>query len=205
LTVARHVQSVTYEEIVRPELARGAVKRRDFPGFREDYLAIHCLVRKHAPERLFEIGTSTGRGTKVICRAMSPRRWRKPETRNRVFSLDVEPGTDPAIIYPDGEDGHPEQPGRDNPYPYTQVFGNSKDFDPSPYLPIDAWFIDGKHDYDYARSDTLLALRTEPRLIIWHDLQIEGVERAVAETMADVSGYTVRRVAGTRVGFAVRD
>src|SRR5207302_1491427 len=133
-----------------------------------------CLIRKHRPERFFEIGTSSGRGTKVICKALSRRRlW--PDTRNRVFSLDVPPGTDPSIIYPQGEDGHPDKAGAHNPYPYHQLFGDSKTFDPTPYLPLDGWFIDGKHDYEYARADTLLALSADPRLIVWHDLQIDGV------------------------------
>lgn len=200
------IEEVPYGQVVRRDLARGAVKRGDFPGFREDYLAIHCLIRAHRPDRLFEIGTSTGRGTKVICRAMSSRnRGRPNDTRGRVLSLDVLPGTDPFIRYPEGEDGHPEVAGRDNPYPYTQLYGDSKNFDASPYLPIDAWFIDGKHDYQHARSDTLLALTSNPRLIIWHDLQIESVYQAVAETMSSRAEYRLRRVADTRVGFAVRD
>jgi hypothetical protein len=199
------IEEIPYEDVVRRELSRGAVKRKDFPGFREDYLAIHCLLRLHEPKRLFEIGTSTGRGTKVICRAMSDRRWGRPDTADRVFSLDVPPGTDPSVIYPEGEDGHPQQAGRDNPYPYTQLFGDSKSFDVSPYLPIDAWFIDGKHNYEYARSDTELALTSDPALIIWHDLQIEEVERAVEDTVRPLGRYRVRRVGGTRVGYAVLD
>jgi methyltransferase family protein len=198
------IDEIPYEQVVRRHLERGAVKRRDFPGFREDYLAIHCLLREHGPERLFEIGTSTGRGTKVICKAMSSRRWGKPDTAERVLSLDVPPGTDASIIYPHGEDGHPEQAGSDNPFPYTQLFGDSKTFDIAPYLPIDAWFIDGKHDYEHARSDTELALKCAPGLIIWHDLQIDEVERAVVDTVGPLSQYRVRRVAGTRVGYAVR-
>jgi hypothetical protein len=198
------IEQIPFEEVVTRSLRRGAVKRRDFPGFREDYLAIHCILRAHKPQRLFEIGTSTGRGTKVICRAMSDKRFGKPDTAERVLSLDVPPGTDASIIYPEGEDGHPEQAGRDNPYPYTQLFGDSKSFDVTPHLPIDAFFIDGKHDYEYARSDTEMALRADPRLIIWHDLQIEEVERAVEETMSPLPQYRVRRVAGTRVGYATR-
>ena len=198
------VEQISYDEIVRPELSRGAVKRRDFPGFREDYLVLHCLIRAHRPERFFEIGTSTGLGTKVICRAISRRRiW--PDTRDRVFSLDVPPGTDPAILYPDAEDGHPAKAGKQNPYPYTQIFGDSSSFDPAPYLPLDGWFIDGKHDYEYARSDTLLALKANPALIVWHDFQISGVEEGAAEAMAERPEYEVRRVEDTRIAFAVRD
>jgi hypothetical protein len=198
------VEQIAYDEVVTPALSRGAVKRRDFPGFREDYLVLHCLIRAHRPERFFEIGTSVGLGTKVICRALSSRRFR-PDTRDRVFSLDVPPGTDPTVIYPEAEDGHPDKAGRLNPYPYTQLFGDSKSFDASPYLPLDGWFIDGKHDYEYARADTQLALSADPRLIVWHDFQIEGVAEGAEAATAERSEYRLKRVADTRIAFAVRE
>jgi hypothetical protein len=202
--VRRVTSEIAYEDVVTPELSRGAVKRRDFPGFREDYLVLHCLIRRYRPERFLEIGTSTGLGTKVICRAMGGRRFR-PDTRDRVLSLDVPPGTDPSILYPEGEDGHPAKAGAQNPYPYQQLYGDSKTFDPAPYLPLDGWFIDGKHDYEYARSDTLLALKADPQLIAWHDFQIEGVAEGVTEAMSERTDYALRRVQGTRVAFAVRE
>jgi hypothetical protein len=197
-------EEIPYDEVVTPDLRKGAVKRRDFPGFREDYLVLHCLIRAHRPQRFFEIGTSIGLGTKVICRAISSRRFR-PETADSVFSLDVPPGTDPTVIYPEAEDGHPDKAGQLNPYPYTQLFGDSKSFDASPYLPLDGWFIDGKHDYEYARADTLLALSADPRLIVWHDFQIEGVAEGAGDGMAEHPEYLLRRVADTRVAFAVRE
>jgi hypothetical protein len=202
--VARVFRETPYDEIVTPELRKRAVKRRDFPGFAEDYLALHCLIRAHRPETFFEIGTSIGLGTKVICRAISRRPiW--PDTRDRVFSLDVPPGTDPTIIYPEAEDGHPAKAGARNPYPYQQLFGDSKRFDASPYLPLDGWFIDGKHDYEYAHSDTLLALSADPKLIVWHDFQIDGVPQGAGDAMEGRPEYALARVTGTRIAFAVRE
>jgi hypothetical protein len=197
------VDEVPFSEIVRPDLVKGAVVRNDFPGFREDYLVLHALIRRYRPDRFFEIGTSVGLGTKVICKAMSQRRiW--PDTRDRVFSLDVPPGTDPSIIYPRGEDGHPARAGAANRYPYTQLFGDSRTFDITRYLPLDGWFIDGKHNYEFAISDTRLALSADPNLIVWHDLQIEEVAEAVNDVMTQRPEYVVRRVSDTRIGFAVR-
>jgi hypothetical protein len=197
------IREVAFHDVVRPELKRGSVRRRDFPGFLEDYLALHCLIREHRPERFFEIGTSTGLGTKVICKAMS-RRLLWPDTRDRVFSLDVPPGTDPSVLYPEGEDGHPDSAGRLNRYPYRQLFGDSRTFNPAPYFPLDGWFIDGKHNYEYARSDTAMALSSDPRLIVWHDLQIGEVEEAILDTMRGAPDYELRRVADTRIGFALQ-
>ena len=194
---------VPYDLIVTRALSKGAKVRRDFPGFREDYLAVHCLIRLHRPVRFMEIGTSVGRGTEVICKAMGLRR-RGRGSAGVVYSLDVPPGTDPSIIYPDREDGHPEVAGSACRLPYVQLFGDSAEFDFTPYHPLDAWFIDGKHDHTYAASDTRNALASGPRLIVWHDVQIDGVREAVVELLADRDDYRLARVGDTRVAFASR-
>jgi hypothetical protein len=197
---------VRFADIVKPPYSSGAVERTDFPGFREDYLVLHALIRRYRPRRLAEVGTSYGSGTNVICRAMNVRRgvrlFRRRRTE-RVLSIDVLPGTDPAVIYPDGEDGHPKRAGQNCRYPYTQLFGDSTTYDFEPFYPIDAWFIDGKHSFEYVAKDTQQALRADPKLIIWHDMQIDGVASAVADVMS-LRPYDVRLVRGTRVAFAVR-
>lgn len=192
-----------YEAIVTPPFSDGALIRRDFPGFTEDYLVVHSLVRRYRPARLMEIGTSSGAGTNVICRAMGLRRLKR-SSEKRVFSLDVPPGTDPSILYPDKEDGHPRKAGSKCKYRYTQVFGDSHNFDFSPYYPLDAWFIDGKHDYRYVENDTSMALKSKPKLIIWHDVQIPEVLAAICDVMTNHNEYTLRRAGSTRVGYAVR-
>ncbi len=53
-----------------PKYSNKAIIRNDFPGFKEDYLAIHCLIIKYSPNTILEIGTSSGNGTNVICNAM---------------------------------------------------------------------------------------------------------------------------------------
>ena len=192
-----------YEDIVVSPFSNGAIIREDFPGFKEDYLVIHSLIRKYDPSRLMEIGTSSGSGTNVICKAMGLRRI-LPTSTKTVFSIDVPPGTDPTILYPEKEDGHPVNPGANCKYRFTQIFGDSMNFDFTPYYPLDAWFIDGKHDYRYAKNDTLMALKSKPNLIIWHDLQINEVDKAVREVMAKHPEYRVRRAGTTRVGYAVK-
>lgn len=195
---------IKYDEIVKLPYAKGAVIRDGFPGFREDYLVLHSLIRKYTPGTFMEIGTSTGLGTKVICNAMNIKRFKVFNKNRKVYSIDVPPGTDPKIIYPDGEDGHPAKAGEGCNLPFTQIFGSSLDFDFSPYYPIDAWFIDGKHDYKYAKNDTELALKSDPALIIWHDMQIQGVTDAVIEVMGQRPNYDLFRVTNTRMAFAVK-
>lgn len=123
----------------------------------------------------------------------------------KVYSIDVPVGTDPKIIYPNGEDGHPKEPGEYCKLPFTQVFGNSYGFDFSPYYPIEGWFIDGKHDYKYTKNDTSLALQSDPVIIIWHDADIEEVGKAIVEEMKAHVEYGLFRVIGTRIACAIKN
>jgi hypothetical protein len=193
-----------YEDVVRSPYKNGAIVRDDFPGFKEDYLVVHCLIRRYQPKRIVEIGTSTGTGTNVICKAMGIRRFWFNSDR-KVISIDVPPGTDSKIIYPGDspEDGHPHKAGLDCRFPYQQLFGDSQNFDFSPCYPVDAWFIDGKHSYPYVMRDSEQALESRPKLIMWHDLQIEEVYKAVCDVMESRPEYDLYRVGDTRVGAAI--
>lgn len=194
---------IRFNQIVRAPYSNNAFIRNDFPGFKEDYSVLHCLIKKYKPNYFMEIGTGSGLGTKVISKAMGIKRfWLNPG--KKVYSLDVPPGTDPKIMYPDGGEGHPSKAGSDCNFPYKQIFGDSYNFDFSTYYPIEGWFIDGKHNYKYVKNDTELALKSNPILIVWHDIQINEVVRAVKETMAQTRTYKLFRVLGTRMGFAVK-
>lgn len=197
--------NVPFDWIVKKPFIEGAIIRDDFPGFKEDYQAIHSIIRKHKPRKILEIGTSQGTGTNVICNAMGVRRGRlnKYTQPTRVISIDVPAGTDPKKIYPKGEDGHPQKAGANCTFPYKQIFGNSIKEDFSKYYPIDAWFIDGKHDFEYCSKDTKQALKSNPNLIIWHDMQIKGVHDAVVDVMYN-KGYDIFWVDKTRVAYAVK-
>ena len=189
-------------DIVKLPYSKEAIIRKDFPGFKEDYLVLHCLIRKYKPKTFMEIGTSTGKGTKVICNAMKSKHFRNDEDI-KVFSIDVPPGTDPKILYPNGEDGHPKCAGKKCNLPYTQIFGNTYNFDFTPYYPLEGWYIDGKHSYEFVKNDTKLAIKCEPIIIIWHDMDITGVTEAVTEVMEQYNNYNLYRVINTRIAFAV--
>lgn len=188
----------SFSEVVASPFSDRAILRDGFPGFREDYLVLHSLIRRYTPQTFIEIGTSTGMGTKIICNAMEGR---------PVFSIDVPPGTDPRIKYPGPypEDGHPKIAGAECSLPYKQLFGFSEQFNYVPFYPLYGWFVDGKHDYSHCCADTKNALMAKPRLIVWHDMQIQGVEKAVVETMATATDYRLYRVPETRMAYAVCD
>ncbi len=198
-------QELSSDQIITPALIKGAYLRHDFPGFKEDFSVIHCLIRKYKPANILEVGTSHGYGTRVLCVAFGVRPFFS--LSSPVYSIDVPPGTDANIIYPDHEDGHPKLTGRYCKfiYRYHQLFGDSRVFDYSPYYPLESWFIDGKHNYEFCSADTLQALKAKPKLIIWHDMQIEEVARAVLDSMdREKDNYNLYRVTDTRIGFALR-
>jgi hypothetical protein len=126
------MENIGFSEIVKLPYSSNAVIRSDFPGFKEDYLTIHSLIRKYKPKTIMEIGTSSGLGTKVICNAMGIKKLGRNNKNIKVYSIDVPLGTDPTIIYPHGEDGHPKKPGIYCKLPFIQIFGNSYGFDFSP-------------------------------------------------------------------------
>lgn len=187
------MNTVRFDEVVVSPYRDNALIRNDFPGFKEDYWVLHCLIKKYQPNTFMEIGTSVGNGTKIICQAMMGR---------KVYSIDLPPGTDPNEIYPNHEDGLPEKAGACCDLPYTQLFGDSNQVDLSSYYPLDGWFIDGKHAYGYVAKDTETALRSNPRIIIWHDADIQEVWDAIVAVLQGYPNYLLFRVEGTRIAYA---
>lgn len=175
--------SVLAHELVPPE---GVVTLRLgeyglFPRKEVDYPILE-LVAIQRPERVFEIGTSTGRRTSLIAMNTSP--------TAQIFTLDL-PADAAAPKY--ASDLHLIQESKDEvgkhfretPWMGTkihQLFGDSKTFDYSPYHDsIDFMMVDGSHTYEYVESDTFNAFRMvrENAVILWHDYESERSEYGV--------------------------
>lgn len=173
------------------------IYRDDFPGFKEDYTTIHCLLKKYSPLNLLEIGTNTGTGTYIICNALKGK---------NVYSMDLPPEITNEQMYPNKEDGKPpiSEVGINCKLPYTQLWGDSTQFNYKDLPYIDAWFIDGKHNFEYVNKDTTIALGYKPLLLIWHDCQIEEVTLGALEAMKN-QPYTLYHVDNTRIIYAVRN
>lgn len=45
--------NVKFSNIVKDPYQCQAIIRNDFPGFKEDYLVLHCLIRKYVPQTFF--------------------------------------------------------------------------------------------------------------------------------------------------------
>jgi hypothetical protein len=186
---------ILYQEVVKLPWSEGAVERHDFPGFHEDYLVLHSLIRRYQPRCFMEIGTSSGSGTAVICNAMAGRSVLSVEKSEML------------------ESG--EKSGVNCKLRYTQLILNSKmlpalaqgsalAFGGSYFTYPDGWFIDGDHSYEGCKADSGNAFPFWPLIVVWHDYQIEGVARAVAEAEKEHPEYKFTHVTGTRVVYAVR-
>lgn len=90
----------------------------------------------------------------------------------------------------------------------TQLYGDSAQFDFSPYYDsCSLVFIDGSHAYDYAKSDTIQALKMVKKggVIIWHDYGIwKGVTQALEE-MESEEKRGFKSIAGTSLVYWKKD
>lgn len=182
-----NIHYVNFNQVYDPVLSRNAIVR-DERGFENDFLIIDTLIRRYEPKNLFEIGTCEGKGTKIIKNAMQSR---------PVLSLDLPPGEGPyqiplAMI------------GAKCNLPYTQLFGDSMNYDYTQHFPIDCWFIDGWHDYVHVYYETIQALLSEPILILWHDTDIPEVFDGVIDALETDGRYELYRVVDTRMSYAIK-
>ncbi|MDR3550956.1 MAG: hypothetical protein P4L31_06090 [Candidatus Babeliales bacterium] len=180
------IEYITSETIITPELSSGAIIRQE-PGFETDFLVLHCLVKKFNPKNLFEIGTCQGYGTLIMANAC-------PSCS--IISLELPPYTPPYSMAP-------SDIGYKCRRPYKQIYGNSMSYDYTQHFPVDAWFIDGAHDYKHVEHETKQAAKSGAKLIIYHDTDIEEVLQAVIDGLAGTE-YKLYRITDTRVSYAVK-
>ena len=190
------IVSIPYEQVVNPDLSIGAILNEEYTGFREDYLVLHCLLAKNKEKinRFLEVGTNMGTGTKIICNALGAGR--------QVFSLDLPlEKAHKSLQHPKGG-----MIGVKCDLPYTQLFGDSMEFDYASIKPINATFIDAEHVYPNVLHETTEVLKHyQPDLMIWHDTDISEVLMGLMNAF-DATGqeqnYNLYRVANTRMSYA---
>lgn len=180
------LEFITSDKIINSKLASNAIIRQE-AGFETDFLVLHCLIKQYKPKKLFEIGTCEGYGTLIMANA-------SPKTS--IISLDLPPHTAPFFLTP-------ADIGRKCNQPFKQVFGNSLTYNYAQHFPIDAWFIDGAHDYDHVKHETLQAVAGNAKLIVYHDTDIPEVLQAIVDVLEN-SDYKIYRITDTRVSFAIK-
>ena len=180
------VEFITSDAVVSSDLASNAIIRME-PGFEKDFLVLHCLIKKIQPRKLFEVGTCEGYGTLIMANACSSA---------HIISLDLPPYTAPFYLTP-------TDIGKKCNRPYEQVFGDSLSYNFEQHFPIDAWFIDAAHDYVHVKYETEQAVKSNARLIVYHDTDIEEVLRAIVDVLGDTE-YKIYRITDTRVSYAIK-
>lgn len=180
-------KKIKFDDIVDENNIGDAIINDSWPGFKEDYLLIHSLIRTYLPNSFFEIGTSQGIGTNIICNAMKG---------NPVYSIEL-----PYMRYPENQMQPLKNPGHKCNFPYTQIIGDSTDYPYENYYPIEGWFIDGNHTYDNVFKESISAFKSSPKVVIWHDVDIVEVRQAIIDCIPD--WYQLFTCPQTRIAWAV--
>jgi predicted O-methyltransferase YrrM len=188
----------TFKQEMDIELCKDAILNNDFKGFKEDYLILHTLIRKHKPVSILEIGTNMGTGTKIIKNAIGA---------GQVFSLDLPTEMAHKSLQHPINEGKGDKVGSRCNLPFTQLRGDSMTFDFSKN-PCEAYFIDGEHDYAHPMHETMEVLKNNPKLVIYHDSDIDVVYKGIMDGFwksPNGNKYTLTRVTGTRIAYALRN
>jgi len=186
-----------YKDLASAALLKGAVENKAHTGFLEDYHILHCLLKMFNPKSVLEVGTNVGRGTKIIKNAV-------PQAQ--VFTLDLPTELAHVSLQHPISEGQGDRVGWMCDLEYTQLRGDSLTYDFSLH-PCEAYFIDGEHDYDHPKKETLEILKQKPKLIIYHDSDIPSVHQAIMDGFIESEegpNYTLYRVSDTRMAYAVR-
>ena len=177
--------------------------------YTQDIVSLCLICQTIKPKVVFEIGTQ--RGYTAYHFALNT-----PDDA-RIFTLDLPRDGSLAASLPTTmvDEMHIRDRPATGPYCFagsqeerkiTCLAGDSATFDFAPYHgKVDVFLIDGAHSYEYARSDTLSAIKCCHRgsVIAWHDYgkaSVPGVTRWVDEF---ARGRSVYSIPGGSVAFMV--
>jgi predicted O-methyltransferase YrrM len=148
---------------------------------------LSCVAISCNPKKIFEIGTYDGATSLQLAKCCP---------NSQIFTIDLPP--QPGSHFKVG--------ARYARTPYAsqivQLFGDSTKFDYSPYSKqMDLIFVDGGHEFEVVRMDSINALGmvNAGGIIVWDDyLNFQGVKRVVEEL---AKRYPIKHLAGTK--FAI--
>lgn len=180
------------EDIITDQFASGAIINTDHEGFPKDYLVLWCLLKKYKNilKTFVEIGTHQGTGTKIIKSAVG--------AECIVYSMDL-PYELGYLSW-----NYTDRIGINCNLPFIQLRADSTKFDFCSIYPIDGWYIDGGHAYENVFIESQEAIKSNAKLIVWHDADIDGVYKAIIDAFQDNGDYDLFRVQDTRIAYALR-
>ena len=179
-------------------------------GGTSDYETWILSVLATRATAMFEFGTCTGKTAYLWARNLPP--------GGRVVTLTLSPESIREYANASGDDraavAHALEESRFTRYLYTgtdvadritQLYGDSKAFDPAPYAAqFDVIFIDGSHAYSYVHSDTEKALRMirPGGVILWHDYTGPDASPDVYRALNELAPrLDLRHIKGTTLVF----
>jgi predicted O-methyltransferase YrrM len=72
---------------------------------------------------------------------------------------------------------------------------------------IDLVFIDGSHDVEHVKNDTLKSLKLHPKIIVWHDVNHDNstdqVPTFLNEFVKDNPQYIIQTFPNTEIGYLI--
>lgn len=135
----------------------------------DDLFFLSLMVKTLKPKIIFEIGTFDG--VSAVHFALN-----SSDPKTLIYTLDLPPTNEIKFSELEWDFLKERRPGyfieRYQTTAVRQLFGNSMNFDFSPYYgQVDLMFIDGNHNAEYVRHDTAEALKmVRPGgVIVWHD------------------------------------
>jgi predicted O-methyltransferase YrrM len=177
-------------------LGRGSIP---VPGGTSDAEAWILSVLAKGARVAFEFGTCTGKTAYLWARNMPPdgcvvTLTLPPDQRSAYRSDAGDSALDAANALEESRFTRFRYTGTDEAQRITQLFGDSKAFDESPYREAcDLIFVDGSHAYSYVLSDSRKALRMirPGGIVLWHDYDgarrhANGVFKALNELSREV-------------------
>ena len=184
------------------------------PASTSDYEAWILAVLAKRASRMFEFGTCTGRTAYLWARNSAPDAkvttlTLGPEQQALYQASEADLAEDGNVALEESDFETFLYTGSDVAHKVEQLFGDSKQFDESPYVgQMDLIFVDGSHAYSYVVSDTQKALRMirPGGLILWHDYEGPLVGRGTDVALIELAReLPLFHIIGTRmVGYRVR-
>jgi len=128
---------------------------------KNDWELLIYLIKKYNIKSVFEIGTWKGDTSLLM--------WLHPNIE-RLKTIDI--NKDMSIEY--NHPNHSLEESRGDMIKNTNVemeFVDSTQYKIKEGEQYDMIFIDGNHDLQHVTSDTLLALKFNPKVVVWHDYE----------------------------------
>lgn len=205
----KFIKDIELEEIF-PDIQKNEIRLRDLEStygsmdFVETYY-ITLLITELSPKRIFEFGTFLGVTTLQMAL--------NTDEQTKIFTLNLPPeetetvhsigNTDEERFLPNLRPGN-RFVNSAEAKKIVQLYGDSATFDYSQYLnDIDFIFIDGSHEYEYVKSDSLNAFNMIKNggTIVWHDYpNAPGVYKFLNEVAPD---YRIFHIKETHVAISI--